>query len=147
MYLYSKIVICSIITGRQQIKAMIYVITLSASNSKLKIQKLTTEKINFWMSVMIIVKGVYRYFVEVRKMLPGILFPQLSHAGQKILVVIFRHFKKKYVCNCNPYFIVIMITVLIMIGIFWVVNFKTRNYFVIFYYTERLSQVTYVRLL
>jgi hypothetical protein len=30
-----------------------------------------------------------------------------------------------------------MITVLIMIGIFWVVNVKTRNYFVIFYYTER----------
>jgi hypothetical protein len=28
-----------------------------------------------------------------------------------------------------------MITVLIMIGIFWVVNFKTRNYFVIFYHT------------
>jgi preprotein translocase subunit SecE len=99
------------------------------------------------MSVMMTVKGVYRYFVEVRKMLPGILSPQLSHAGQKILVVIFRHFKKKYVCNCNPYFIVVMITVLIMIGIFWVVNFKTRNYFVIFYYTERLSQVTYVRLL
>jgi hypothetical protein len=23
-----------------------------------------------------------------------------------------------------------------MIGIFWVVNFKTRNYFVIFYYTD-----------
>jgi hypothetical protein len=31
--------------------------------------------------------------------------------------------------------------------IFWVVNFKTRNYFVIFYYTERLPQVIYVRLL
>jgi hypothetical protein len=29
-----------------------------------------------------------------------------------------------------------MITVLIMIGIFWVVNFKTRNYFAIFYYTD-----------
>jgi hypothetical protein len=36
-----------------------------------------------------------------------------------------------------------MITVLIMTGIFWVVNFKTRNYFVIFYYTERLPQVIY----
>jgi hypothetical protein len=36
--------------------------------------------------------------------------------------------KKK---NCNPYFIVIMITVLIMNVIFWVVNFKTQNYFVI----------------
>jgi hypothetical protein len=41
--------------------------------------------------------------------------------------------KKK---NRKPYFIVVMITVLIMIGIFWVVNFKTRNYFVIFYYTD-----------
>jgi preprotein translocase subunit SecE len=28
--------------------------------------------------------------------------------------------------NCNPYFIVIMITVLIMNVIFWVVNFKTQ---------------------
>jgi preprotein translocase subunit SecE len=36
--------------------------------------------------------------------------------------------KKK---NCNPYFIVIMITVLIMNVIFWVVKFKTQNYFVI----------------
>jgi preprotein translocase subunit SecE len=36
--------------------------------------------------------------------------------------------KKK---NCNPYFIVIMITVLIMNVVFWVVNFKTQNYFVI----------------
>jgi hypothetical protein len=30
--------------------------------------------------------------------------------------------------NCNPYFIVIMITVLIMNVIFWMVNFKTQNY-------------------
>jgi hypothetical protein len=37
-----------------------------------------------------------------------------------------------------------MITVLIMIVFFWVENFKTRNYFVIFYYTERLPQVLYV---
>jgi hypothetical protein len=65
------------------------------------------------------------------------------HAGQKMLAAILS-FQKK---NCNPYFIVIMITVLIMIGIFWVVNFKTRNYFVIFYYTERLPKVIYVRLL
>jgi Na+/melibiose symporter-like transporter len=51
--------------------------------------------------------------------------------------------KKK---KCNPYFIVIMIpTVLIMNVIFWVVNFKTQNYFVISkYYTERLPQVIYV---
>jgi hypothetical protein len=33
--------------------------------------------------------------------------------------------------NCNPYFIVIMITVLIMNVIFRVVNFKTQNYFFI----------------
>jgi hypothetical protein len=33
--------------------------------------------------------------------------------------------------HCNPYFNVIMITVLIMNVIFWVVNFKTQNYFVI----------------
>jgi hypothetical protein len=53
--------------------------------------------------------------------------------------------KKK---NCNPYFIVIMITDLIMNVIFWVVNFKTQNYFVIStYYTERLPQIIYVRLL
>jgi hypothetical protein len=40
----------------------------------------------------------------------------------------------------KPYFIVIMITILITSGIFWVVNFKTQNYFVIFYYTDlRLS--------
>jgi hypothetical protein len=29
-----------------------------------------------------------------------------------------------------------MNTVLIMIGIFWVLNFKTRHYFFIFYYTN-----------
>jgi hypothetical protein len=34
-----------------------------------------------------------------------------------------------------------MITVLIMIGVFWVVNFKTRYYFVIFYCTKCLPQV------
>jgi hypothetical protein len=31
---------------------------------------------------------------------------------------------------CNPYFIVFMITILIINVIFWVVNFKTQNYFV-----------------
>jgi hypothetical protein len=31
-----------------------------------------------------------------------------------------------------------------MIGIFWAVNFKIRNYFVTFYYTESLPQVIYV---
>jgi hypothetical protein len=50
------------------------------------------------------------------------------YGGQKILAT------SKTICK--PYFIVIMITVLIMIGIFWVVNFKTRNYFVILYYTD-----------
>jgi hypothetical protein len=69
----------------------------------------------------------------------------LYYGGQKILAVIVCQFKKK---NCNPYFIVIMITVLIMNVIFWVVNFKTQNYFVIStMYTERLPQVIYVRLL
>jgi hypothetical protein len=46
--------------------------------------------------------------------------------------------KKK---NCNPYFIVIMITVLIMNVIFWVVNFKIQNYFVI-----SITQDVYLRL-
>jgi preprotein translocase subunit SecE len=46
--------------------------------------------------------------------------------------------KKK---NCNRYFIVIMITVLIMNVIFWVVNFKTQNYFVI-----STTQNVYLRL-
>jgi hypothetical protein len=41
--------------------------------------------------------------------------------------VIVCQFKKR---DCNPYFIVIMITVLIMNVIFWVVNFKTQNCFV-----------------
>jgi hypothetical protein len=39
-----------------------------------------------------------------------------------------RQLTKKY---CNPYFIVIMITVLTINVIFWVVNLKTQNYFVI----------------
>jgi preprotein translocase subunit SecE len=43
--------------------------------------------------------------------------------------------------NCNPYFIVIMITVLIMNVICWVVNFKTQNYFVI-----STTQNVYLRL-
>jgi hypothetical protein len=46
--------------------------------------------------------------------------------------------KKK---NCNPYFIVIMITVLIMNVIFWVLNLKTQNYFVI-----STTQNVYLRL-
>jgi hypothetical protein len=62
----------------------------------------------------------------------------MYYAGQKILAVIVCQFKKK---NCNPYFIVIMITVLIMNVIFWVVNFKTENYFVI-----STTQNVYLRL-
>jgi hypothetical protein len=58
--------------------------------------------------------------------------PKSLTIGRKILTVIS---KKK----CNPYFIAIMITVLIMIGIFLGVNFKTT--------TQRLPQVIYVRLL
>jgi hypothetical protein len=44
----------------------------------------------------------------------------MYYGGQKILAVNFCYLKK----NCKLYFIVIMITVLIMIGIFWAVNFK-----------------------
>jgi hypothetical protein len=57
-----------------------------------------------------------------------------------MLAVIVCQFKKKKK-NCNPYFIVIMITVLIMNVIFWVVNFKTQNYFVI-----STTQNVYLRL-
>jgi hypothetical protein len=39
----------------------------------------------------------------------------LYNGGQKILAVTFCHLEKKY---CNPYFTVIMIIVLIMIGFF-----------------------------
>jgi hypothetical protein len=53
---------------------------------------------------------------------------QWYYTSQKILAVIVCQFKKKI---CNPYFIVIVITVLIMNVIFWVVNFKIQNYFVI----------------
>jgi hypothetical protein len=60
------------------------------------------------------------------------------YAGQKILAVIVCQLKKK---TCNPYFIVIMITVLIMNVIFWMVNFKTQNYFVI-----STTQNVYLRL-
>jgi hypothetical protein len=50
----------------------------------------------------------------------------------------FCHFKKNEI---HTYLIVIMITGLIMVGIFWVVNFKTRNYFSIF-----CTQNVYLRL-
>jgi hypothetical protein len=63
----------------------------------------------------------------------------MYYAGQKILAVIICQLKKKK--NCNPYFIVIMITVLIMNVIFWEVNFKTQNYFVI-----STTQNVYLRL-
>jgi F0F1-type ATP synthase membrane subunit a len=64
----------------------------------------------------------------------------MYYAGQKILAVIVCQFKKKKK-KCNPYFIVIMITVLIMNVIFWVVNFKTQHYFVI-----STTQNVYLRL-
>jgi dipeptide/tripeptide permease len=62
----------------------------------------------------------------------------MYYAGQKMLAVIDCQFKKN---NCNPYLIVIMIIVLIMNVIFWVVNFKTQNYFVIY-----TTQNVYLRL-
>jgi hypothetical protein len=65
-------------------------------------------------------------------------FSRPCYGGQKFLAVIVCQFKKK---NCNPYFIVIMITILIMNVIFWVVNFKTQNYFVI-----STTQNVYLRL-
>jgi hypothetical protein len=63
----------------------------------------------------------------------------MYYAGQKILAVIVCQLKKK--CVVRTYFIVIMITVLIMNVIFWVVNFKTQNYFVI-----STTQNVYLRL-
>jgi hypothetical protein len=53
------------------------------------------------------------------------LFFFLYYAGQKILAIVCQ-FKKKKIINCNPYFIVIMITVFIMNVIFWVVNSKLK---------------------
>jgi preprotein translocase subunit SecE len=47
----------------------------------------------------------------------------LYYGGQKILAVIVCQFKK---IICNPYFIVIIFTVLIMNVIFWVVNSKLK---------------------
>jgi hypothetical protein len=75
--------------------------------------------------------------------------PEKMKSNSQIPKSILRHFANSYihtVCTkkfwpslsvnskkkkCNPYFIVIMITVLIIYVIFWVVNFKPRNYFVI----------------
>jgi hypothetical protein len=57
----------------------------------------------------------------------------LYYAGQKFWPSLSVNSKK----NCNPYFIV----VLIMNVIFWVVNFKTQNYFVI-----STTQNVYLRL-
>jgi hypothetical protein len=68
----------------------------------------------------------------------------MYYAGQKILAVIVCQFKKK---NCNPYFIVIMITVLIMNVTFLGGKFQNSKLFCHFYYTEHLPQVIYVRLL
>jgi hypothetical protein len=59
----------------------------------------------------------------------------------KSLAVTFSHFKKKEIKSilyCHYDYR------LDYDWIFWVVNFKTRNYFVIFYYTEGLPQVIYV---
>jgi hypothetical protein len=74
------------------------------------------------------------------------VFCLLYYAGQKILAVIVCQFKKKKQI-CNPYFIVITITVLIMNVIFLGGNFQNSKLFCHFYYTERLPQVIYVRLL
>jgi hypothetical protein len=49
-----------------------------------------------------------------------------------------RHYLSIQKKNCNPYFIIIMN---VMNVIFWVVNFKTQNYFVIY-----TTQNVYLRL-
>jgi hypothetical protein len=78
-------------------------------------------------------------FFEMPKFDRSKFFVRRSYnGGQKFLAVNFSLQKKK---NCKPYFIVTMITVLIMNVIFWVVNFKTRNYFVI-----STTQNVYLRL-
>jgi hypothetical protein len=79
------------------------------------------------------------YFLEkkkyvIKKLSKFVLWRTTKNFGRHCLSI-----KKKY--NCNPYFIVIMITVLIMNVIFWVVNFKTQNYFVI-----STTQKVYLRL-
>jgi hypothetical protein len=86
-------------------------------------------------SVCLIMKLIYQllFIHPCNSSLPARRIIRVYYGGQKNVSSQFRLFKKK---NCKPYFIVIMITVLIIIGIFWVVNFKTRNYFVIFYYTD-----------
>jgi hypothetical protein len=53
--------------------------------------------------------------------LPARRIIRVYYGGQKNVSSQFRLFKKK---NCKPYFIVIMITVLIIIGIFWVVKLE-----------------------
>jgi hypothetical protein len=66
-----------------------------------------------WMTQrVLLVCGLYNGTMPAKKNLPS-----------------FCHFKKNEI---HTYLIVIMITGLIMVGIFWVVNFKTRNYFSIF---------------
>jgi hypothetical protein len=67
------------------------------------------------------------------------LYNGTYHAGQKNFAVILSFQKKMK--PIHTYLIVIMITGLIMVGIFWVVNFKTRNYFSIF-----CTQNVYLRL-
>jgi hypothetical protein len=60
---------------------------------------------------------------------------------QRMTLTIKIYCSRLYYAGRNPYFIVIMITVLIMNVIFWVVNFKTQNYFVI-----STTQNVYLRL-
>jgi hypothetical protein len=82
-------------------------------------------KENCWKVALVVVHRVYYFhFIISLKKYDTVAKTFLYYAGQKILAVIVCQFKKK---NCNPYFIVIMITVLIMNVIFWVVNFKTQN--------------------
>jgi hypothetical protein len=81
--------------------------------------------------------GNHKFYIKLSRLLR---LQSGYHHYNKVWITIFifemtenfgRHCLSIQKKNCNPYFIVIMITVLIMNVIFWVVNFKTQNYFVI----------------
>jgi hypothetical protein len=84
----------------------------------------------FWSSLFAKAQVTYLTFILL-------ILQTLTMPAKKFWSLSVNSKKKK----CNPYFIVIMITVLIMNVIFWVVNFKTQNYFVI-----STTQNVYLRL-
>jgi t-SNARE complex subunit (syntaxin) len=80
------------------------------------------------MNVIVTIEKFRNYEVIKKNILQTRIHDGGTMADKKFWPSLSVNSKKK---NCNPYFIVIMITVLIMNAIFWVVNFKTQNYFVI----------------